>query len=194
VTSVNFNPGAPNKNINYWNNNLNPGIGLSVLRNFSPAVGLEINWLNTRLTGKWNDNWPPLPISVGRETPLTYNSQINQFDLMIGINLNQIMLPGDNEDVWHLFIKTGAGIADIHDNKKFYPGINYVRLSFPLDLGLSVSISKRMKFQIGSTLRFVNTDNLDGVHVTYTNLNGDTVTPTHILEIYNYTYLKYLEN
>ena len=43
---------------------------------------------------------------------------------------------------------------------------------------------------IGSTFRFVNTDNLDGVHVVSTDLNGKTVEYMKVYEIYNYTYLR----
>ena len=133
-----------------------------MVRNISPSLGVEINWLNTRLTGTWNNKWPALPISTSYQSPLTYNSQINQFDVMMVFNLNQIMLPGDEEDVWHLFFKSGIGITKIKDKKKFYPdGSSYARMSFALDAGLSVSLSERIKLMIGSTFRFVNTDNLD---------------------------------
>lgn len=190
VTSVNPGPGAPKSSINYWNRDLNPGIGLSVVRNISPTIGIELNWLNTRLTGSWNNKWPAVGISVYKETPTTFNSQINQFDLMATFNMNQMMLPGDEEDLWHIFLKTGLGIAHINDKKNFFPGDNpYTKLSLALDAGVSVSISDKLKLLAGSTFRFVNTDNLDGVHVATTGINGQVVSWMKVYEIYNFTYL-----
>ena len=37
------------------------------------------------------------------------------------------MLPSDNQDKGHLFLKTGIGLSQIHDNKK-----NYLRGSCPI--------------------------------------------------------------
>lgn len=189
-TSVNPAPNAQYRRVNYWNRGINPGISLSVVRNFSPSLGVEVNWLNTRLTGTWSNKWPPLAIAEGRDIPLTFNSQINQFDLMMALNMNQIMFPGDDEDAWHIFCKTGIGITQIIDNKKFYSGNNYIRMGFALDAGLSLSLSLKTKIMIGSTFRFVNTDNLDGVHVISYDLNGQTIDAMKTYEIYNYTYLR----
>lgn len=190
LTSVNPEPGAPNGRINYWNREVNPGIGLSVVRNISPSLAVEINWLNTRLTGKWNDKWPAIGISAFQETPTTFNSRISQFDLMVAFNVNQMMLPGDEEDLWHIYFKTGIGIAHIKDNKNFFPGDSpYTKLSLALDAGVSVSISEKLKLLAGSTFRFVNTDNLDGVHVVSADMNGHLTGWMKVYEIYNYTYL-----
>lgn len=189
VTSVNPEPGAVNNQVNYWHNKVNPGLGLFVTRNISPSIGIEVNWLNTRLTGRWNNKYPPHPISAGRENPLTYNSQINQFDLMLVLNVDQMMLPGDPEDRGHFFIKTGIGLSEIKDNKKFYPGITYARISYALGAGYSVSLNEKLKLQIGSTFRSTNTDNLDGVHVVANDKNGRMTHYMKIFEIYNYTYL-----
>lgn len=190
MTSVNPASGAPNKQINYWNRDVNPGVGLSVVRNLSPAIGIELNWLNTRLTGKWKNSYPLPPISEGHEIPLTFNSQINQIDLMGAFNVNQLILPGDEEDIWHIFVKTGIGITNVKDSKKFYPGVTSTQLSIIFDAGLSFSISEKIKLMAGSTFRFVNTDNLDGVHVTSTDISGETVNWMQVYEIYNYSYLK----
>ena len=189
VTSVNPEPGAINNQVNYWHNHVNPGLGLFVTRNISPSIGIEVNWLNTRLTGTWNNKYPPHLISAGRENPLTYNSQINQFDLMVVLNVDQIMLPGDPEDNSHFFIKTGIGASMIKDNKKFYPGITYTRISYALGVGYSLSLNERIKLQLGSTFRSVDTDNLDGVHVVANDKNGQLVHFMKIFEIYNYSYL-----
>lgn len=75
MISVNPTSGAPAKQINYWNRDVNPGVGLSVVRNISPAIGIELNWLNTRLTGKWKNSYPLPLISEGHEIPLTFNDK-----------------------------------------------------------------------------------------------------------------------
>ncbi len=190
LTSVNPDPTAINSKINYWNSEVNPGVGLFAARNITPSLGIEINWLNTRLSGTWNSEWPSHPVSAGRENPLKYNSQINQFDLMMVLNVDQILLPGDLEDTGHFFIKTGIGLSEIKDNKKFYSGVNYARLSYALGAGYSVSLNKQIKLQIGSTFRIVKTDNLDGVHVVANDKSGQMVHYLHIYEIYNYSYLR----
>jgi hypothetical protein len=189
LTSINPQSNALNKRINYWERGINPGIGLFVVKNFSPSFGVEINWLNTSLTGKWNNKWPSHPISAGRENPLKFNTQINQFDLMMVFNVYQIMLPGENEDRGHLFLKTGIGVSEIKDNKKFYASNIYDRISVALGIGYSFPMSEKAKIQLGSTFRFVNTDNLDGVHVVAYDKNGKMVEFMKIYEIYNYTYL-----
>jgi hypothetical protein len=191
VTSVNPQSGAPDKMINYWSRDLKPGFGLSVVRNISPVLGIEMNLLNTSLTGTWNDKTPPLNIRPGHSNPLTFNSSVSQFSLLMTFNINQLILPGDNEDTWHLFLKTGAGIAHIKDNKNFFPGDSpYTKMSFVADMGLSVSLSERIKLMAGTSFRSVITDNLDGVHVTSTDANGQTVSSTKVYEIYNYNYLQ----
>lgn len=43
---------------------------------------------------------------------------------------------------------------------------------------------------VGSTLRAVNTDNLDGVHVAATYLNGNSVSYMKVYEVYNFTYFR----
>lgn len=189
MTSVNPESNALNQQLNYWNNSINPGVGLFAVRNISPSIGIEVNWLNTRLTGKWDNKYPPHLVSAGRESPLTYNTQINQFDLMVVFNADQIMLPGDPEDNGHFFIKTGIGASLIKDTKKFYPGITYTRISYALGAGYSLSLNERIILQIGSIFRSVNTDNLDGVHVVANDKNGQLVHFMKIFEIYNYSYL-----
>ena len=189
LTSINPDQNAVNKKINYWRNELNPAVGLFVVRNISPSLGFELGWLYTRLTGKWNNKWPPLAVSTGRPSPLRYDSEINQFDLMMVFNLNQMMLPGDEEDNGHLFFKTGIGLSQIHDNNKFYSVSNHARISFALGVGYSLSLNKKLKLQIGSTFRSVVSDNLDGVHVVGNDTNGKLVNFMKIYEIYNYSYL-----
>jgi hypothetical protein len=205
VTSIASEAGPPYTNINYWYRNLNPGIGLSAARNISPALSLEMNWLNTRLSGKWNDSWPPIPISAGRESPLTFNTSINQFDLLLGFNLNQIFLPGDEEDIWHVFFKTGIGMTAIKDHKKFYPDFAQQRLGLSIDAGISYSLNEKFKLHVGSAWRLVDTDILDGVHTAhvevsgYNRTNSDSVNVNlqinttefkKVYELYNYTYFR----
>jgi len=191
LTSVNPTPGVKNSMMNYWHNNLNPGVALSVVRNLSPSLGIELSWLNSRLTGKWNDKWTPIPFYSDKGSPLTYDTQFNQLDLMANFNLSQIILPGDEEDPWHIFMKAGVGVAKIKDNKNFYPRDNpSIRFSFALDAGASVSLGDKIKLMVGSTFRSVNTDNLDGAHIFSTDTKGKTISYLNIFEIYNFSYLK----
>ena len=192
LTSLNPTSALNFNKFNYWHNDVNLGIALSAVRNISPSVGIEMNWLNTSLSGRWNDINPLPSISAGHQSPWTYyKSKINQFDLMAAFNLNQIMLPGDAEDVWHLFIKTGIGMTQIIDSKKFYPdGSSYVKMSYALDFGISVSLSEKIKLMLGSTFRSVNTDNLDGIHVFSKDADGKMIAIMNIFEIYNFTYLR----
>jgi hypothetical protein len=191
ITSVDPQSEAGNRMINYWSRDIKPGFGLSVVRNLSPALGIEMNLLNTSLTGTWNDETPPLYIPSGHSTPLIFNSTVSQLNLLMTFNINQLMLPGDNEDTWHLFLKTGAGIAHIKDNKNFYPGSSpYIKMSVVGDIGLSVSLNRRTKLMAGTSFRSVLTDNLDGMHVYTVNSTGKNVLSTKVFEIYNYNYLQ----
>ena len=191
LTSVNPTPGAANSTINYWHNDLNPGVALSVVRNLSPSLGIEVSWLNSRLTGKWNTKWPPYSTAPGLENPLTYDTQFNQLDLMANFNLSQIILPGDEEDPWHLFMKAGVGVAQIKDNKNFFPGDSpAIKMSFALEAGVSVSLGEKIKLMVGSNFHSVNTDSMDGVHVFSTDKKGKTIAYLNIFEIYNFSYLK----
>jgi len=187
-TSFNQDVNAIYKRHSYWYRDINPGLGLFVVRNISPSLGIELNWFNTRLSGRWNKGWPTLPALANQESPFTFSSQINQFDLMMVFNIDQIMLPGDDEDKGHLFIKTGIGISKIKDNKGFYPEINSSAMSVALGGGYSFSLNEKIKLQVGSILRAVNTDNLDGVHVVNKNKSGKLTEFTQIIEIYNYSY------
>ena len=191
ITSVNPEASGTSNRINYWKQDLNPGFGLSLTRNFSPFWGIELNWLNMHLTGTWNNEWP-LPSYADRyETPLTFDTRINQFDLMIAFNLNQTVIPDVEEDPWHLFLKTGIGFAQIRDTRKFYPdGSSYIRPSALIEAGLSVSLSAKIKLMLGGTFRLVDTDNLDGVHVTPTVIKGNIRNYMKVFEIYNFNYLR----
>jgi hypothetical protein len=191
LTSVNPEASGTRNRINYWNQNLNPGLGVSLTRNFSPFWGVELNWLNTRLSGTWNNEWPLPSYSQRYGTPFTFDAQINQFDFMIAFNANQTLIPDVEEDPWHLFLKPGIGFTQIKDTKKFYPdGSSYIRFSAVIDAGLSVSLSAQIKLMLGSTFRLVNTDNLDGVHVIPALINGNTRNYMKVFEIYNFNYLR----
>jgi hypothetical protein len=191
VTSVNPQPGAVSNRINYWKRDINPAFGLSVVRNISPSIGLELNWINTHLSGTWSNKYPSLFVGTAYENPLKFNSKLNQIDLMVSFNLNQMMLPGEAEDIWHLYLKTGLGMSLITETKHFYPdGSKYSRLSFVLDGGFSYTLTDQIKLMAGSSFRFVNTDNLDGVHVVEADLKGNTTNYLRIYEIYNYTYVQ----
>ena len=191
TNSVNIDPGVTDNLVNYWYREANPGFGLSITRNISPSLGIELNWLNTRLTGRWNNTYPPFTIYVGQPDPLTFNSKINQLDLMMAFNLNKVYRPGNEKDNWHLFFNTGIGIIQIKDNRNFYPGASpYIQFSVVADAGASVSLNENVKLMAGSSIRIVKTDNLDGVHIQGIDQNENRVEYSRIFEIYNFTYLK----
>jgi hypothetical protein len=177
------------KRNSFWWREANPAIGLLAVRNISPSVGIEVSWINTRLSGNWNKSRAALLDVEGRESPISFNSTINQFGLMMVFNLSQIMLPGDDEDRGHLFIKTGIGISLMKDNKNFYPDVTSAGMSYALGGGYSVSLNERIKLQIGSTTIAINSDNMDGLHVVPKDNNGQILKPESIIEIYNYSYL-----
>lgn len=195
LTSLNPEAAAgSSKFTNYWHQQINPGFGLAVKYNIIPSIGAELNYLNTRLTGTWNDKWPPNPSAGGHDSPLTFDSKINQFDLLATFNINQLLLPDDDQEMWHLFVKTGPGITQIIDHEKFFAdkdSFNYKRFSYSIDTGLSFTISESVKLLVGTNFRIVNTDNLDGVHMFETDTDGNvTKAYFHVLEIYNFTYLR----
>jgi len=103
--------------------------------------------------------------------------------------VNQIMLPGDEEDKGHFFIKAGMGISLIKDNKKDSPNSTSSGISYALGGGYSVSLNERLKLQIGSTTIGVGSDNLDGLHIVPRGKNAQIIKPKNIFEIYNYSYL-----
>ena len=182
-------PNATYMRKSFWHRDLNPAIGLFAVRNISPSIGIEMSWLKTRVSGRWNKTGLTLLDLANRESPITFSSQINQFNLMMVFNLDQIMLPGDDEDRGHFFIKTGIGIALVKDNKKFYPDITASDVSYALGGGYAVSVNEKIKLQIGSTTIAVSSDNIDGLHVVPKDTGGQIVKPKNIFEIYNYSYL-----
>ncbi len=190
MNSVNPEQGAETKKINYWSREANPGFGLAIVRNISPAFGIELNLLTTRLSGTWDESQPAIPVSGVHDNPLTFDSRINQFDLMMAFNINQMMLPGDEDDIWHIYIKPGVGITHITDKKEFFPGDSPSdELSLVLDGGVSVSVNDKLKVMLGSAFRGVNSDNLDGVHLPGLNQEGKAVS-NKVYELYNFSYLR----
>ena len=190
VSTYNPNPEPPETFINYWNNDINPGIGVSIANNISPVFGIEIGYLHTSLTGTWNDKWPPYPVGAGYDTPLTYDNSINQYELLFAFNISKLISPRTATGKWNVYVRTGPGITNIIDHKEFYNdqyNHNYNRFSWTLDPGVSYQINDRFKLKAGSSWKIVTTDNVDGIHIYFDkpgwNYNNN------ITEFYQYTYV-----
>ena len=194
MTSINPEAGSENRYTNYWTPQINPGFGLAIKYNIIPSLGVEVNYLNTRLTGTWSNEYPTHPSSGGHDSPLTFDSKINQFDLLATFNLNQLILPDDDPEFWHVYVKTGPGLSQIIDKEKFYAdkdSFNYKRFSYSVDAGASFTISESVKILFGTNFRLVNSDNLDGLHIfDYDNEGNVSKAYFHVSEIYNFTYLR----
>jgi hypothetical protein len=190
---ISINPEVPRKGnrINFWNRDINPGAGLSLTKNFSPFWGLELNWLYTKLSGTWNNKYPLPYFAMGNTTLLTFDTRINQIDLMVPLNINQMIIPDVDQDRWHFYVKPGIGITQITDTKKFYSdGSSYIRPSINFEAGVSIALNANFKLMFGSTIRFVDTDNLDGLHVDAVKINGSTAKYLKVYEIYNFSYIR----
>lgn len=191
ITSINPEVPRGTNRINFWYRDFNPSAGLSITRNFSPFWGLELNWFYTKLSGTWNNKYPLPYFALGYTSPLTFDTRINQFDLMVSFNINQMIIPDVEEDRWHFYFKPGIGITQITDTKKFYPdGSSYIRPSIVFDAGLSVSLNDKVKLMVGSSLRIVDTDNLDGLHVDAVKIDGLQRKYLKVYELYNFNYIR----
>lgn len=170
LTTVNPNADALYKKFNLWKADMNPAVSLSIARNFSPKFSAELAWMTTQLSGTWNENsgYPvhPLAIAKGLTYDPPFKTGINQFSLLLGANLNQIIAPNMNNDTWNIFVKGGMGYTHL----KYYEGL-YVygpdkkkESSIIYGLGGNYKIQDNLKFQLGAYWHSVRTDRLDAVH------------------------------
>lgn len=152
--------------------------------------GIGLNYLHTSLSGAWNDKWSPQPVAINGTDPATYNSSVNQYELLLDVNISKLVAPLTASDKWNIFIRTGPGLTTIKDNIAFYTdqlNIKFNRFSFAFEPGVSFRISDRIKFKAGTSMRIVFSDNLDGVHL-FSSDPGWSYNYS-ISEIYQYTYL-----
>ncbi|MCX6238894.1 MAG: outer membrane beta-barrel protein [Bacteroidia bacterium] len=190
ITSFNPDAKGSDRFVNYWQNKINPGVGLTVTRNVYPWLGIGLNYLFTSFTGTWNDKSLTMPVPLNGDNQLSYKSMINQFDLLLNFNINKLVAPGKARDKWNIYIRTGPGYTMIKDNIVFFTGQlskNTIRFSYTFDPGVSFRLSDNIKLKAGIALRIVFTDNLDGVHLFSTDPGWKY--SYHISEIYHYTYL-----
>jgi len=169
-TTINPSSDAPYKKFNYWNNDFNTAISLTVIKNISPKFSAEFEYLNTKLSGTWNPNngypVPPLALDQGLEYPRPFKTGINQFNLMFVANLNQIVAPKMG-DKWYLFVKAGGGAAFLKAYSALYSytsANNKYEYSIAYGGGLSYRINEKIKLKLGTTWYRVESDRLDGVH------------------------------
>jgi len=171
LNSINPNSEAQYKKFNYWNSNLNSSFSLSVIRNISSQFSAEIEWITSKLSGTWNQNSgyevPQSAIDLGLPYPDPFKTGINEFDLMVSINLNKVILPKSKNDKWYVFIKGGGGVVLLKEYQALFPYStpgNPFKYSIAYGTGFSYKIDDKVKIKLGLTFRQVETDRLDGIH------------------------------
>jgi len=167
LTSINPNSDATYKKFNYWNTDFNPAVTLSVIKNFSPKISAEFEFLTTKLSGTWNTNSPygvPLP-ATPQNLPGPFKTGIKQFSLLLVPNLNKIIAP-NSSNKWNLFVKVGISALLLKEYSGLYEYYNGNGFEYALAYGggLSYTINEKIKIKLGSMWYFVDTDRLDGVH------------------------------
>ncbi len=192
LTSINPSSDALYKKFNYWNADFNAATTLSVIKDFSPKFSAEFEWLSTKLSGSWNQNSgypvPPLAIAKGLPYPDPFKTGISQFDLVVVVNLNQLIIPNVANDKWYLFAKAGGGLTTLKEFSGLYPygagnGLKYAIL---YGGGLSYKIDDKIKLKLGITWSRVASDRLDGIQT----LTPDNLHPVFkVTESYFYPYV-----
>jgi len=167
LTSINPNSDATYKKFNYWNNDFNSAVTLSVTKNFSPKFGAEFEFLTTKLSGSWNTNSPygvPLP-ATPTNFPGPFKTGINQFSLLLVPNLNKIIAPNSSSK-WNLFVKVGISALLLKEYSGLYEYVkdNGFKYALAYGGGFSYTINEKLKIKLGSMWYIVDTDRLDGVH------------------------------
>ena len=119
----------------------------------------------------WNQNSdyevPKSALDLGLPYPEPFKTGINEFDLMLSVNLNKVFLPKLRNDNWHVFIKGGGGAVLIKEYQALFPYAttgNPFKYSIAYGAGLSYKIGDKLKLKLGLTFRQVETDRLDGIH------------------------------
>lgn len=171
LNSINPNSDAQYKKFNYWNTNLGSSFSLYVIRNISSKFSAEFEWHTTKLSGSWNQNSgfdvPQRAIDLGLPYPDPFLTGINEFDLMLSVNLNKVFLPKYRNNKWYVFIKGGGGAALLKEYQALYPYAtsgNPFKYSIAYGAGLSFKVYEKVKLKLGLTFRKVETDRLDGIH------------------------------
>lgn len=194
LTSVNPNSDAIYKRFNYWNADFNAAITLSIIKNISPKFSAEFEFLTTKLSGQWNENSGyPIPAASGNVIPSPFKTGINQFDLMLVVNLNQIVASNSASDKWYLFVKGGGGAAFLKEYNGLFPYSkpgNKFEYTILYGGGLSYNINDKINLKLGSLWCRVATDRLDGIHTAKNNgEKGNAGFYYNVNERYIYPYI-----
>ena len=194
LNSINPNSDAEYNRFNYWNSDLNPSFSLSVIKNISSEFSIEFEYSTTRLSGTWNDNSgyavPYSAISLGLPYPNPFKTGINEFDLMLSVNLNKVFMPKIKNDKWYLFIKGGGGGTLLEGHKALFPysaAVNPFKNSLIYGAGFSYKINGKINLKLGFMFRRIDSDRLDGIHTLKTVAPYDPY--FNIKEVYSSTFL-----
>jgi len=199
LTSIDPNSDAIYKKFNYWNNNFNTGITLSVVKHISPKFSAGFELMTTKLSGSWNVNngypVPPLALAKGLPYPNPYKTGVSVADLFVLANLNHIVAPNSSNDKWFLFTKGGFGLAFLKEYSGLYPLVqpgNLYKYTLVLGGGASYTVSDKVKLKLGTTWYRVETDRLDGVHTLKPggSYQNDAGFAFNVKERYIYPYLE----
>ncbi|MEI6139453.1 MAG: OmpA family protein [Mariniphaga sp.] len=170
VTSFNPNQDAVLRKFNYWNDDINPAFSLSVIKNFSPTLSGELEWVNTKLSGSWNKNngysIPPLDVANGILIPQPFETGINEFDFLLNVKLKWLSSLLTKNKAWRIFLRGGIGLDLIKDYRALYhfdlPRNGYA-YSILYGGGISYQIAPKLTIKASLMMSRVTTDRLDGV-------------------------------
>ena len=170
VISYNPNRDAVLKKFNYWNSDINPAFSLSVIKNFSPTLSGELEWVKTKLSGNWNSengySVPPLVTAIGLVYPQPFETGINEFDFLLNIKLRKLLRQFTKNNAWDLFIRGGFGIDLIKDRSALYH-FDHPRNGYAYSIlyggGISYKVSPKLTIKASAIMSRVTTDRLDGV-------------------------------
>ena len=189
LNTINPNTDAAYDKFNYWNPDLNPAISLSIIKSLSPSMNAEIRLFTTKLSGSWNPNSgypvPPLAISQGLQYPNPFKTGINQFDLLLSLNLFQMFAPNRSFDQINLFIKGGVGAVIVKDYEALYPnnqGGHMIDYALVYGGEFSYQINSKIKLKLDAFINRVETDRLDGIQQL---LPGQNITDPNPFYFYN---------
>jgi hypothetical protein len=170
INTINPNLDAAYDKFNYWNPDFNAAFSLSIIKSISPSMNAEIRWFTTKLSGSWNpDNGypvPPLALTQGLVYPNPFKTGINQFDLLLSLNLFQVFAPNRSFDQMNLFVKGGAGAVIVRDYEALYPnnqGNHMIDYALVYGGEFSYQINSKIKIKIEAFLNRVESDRLDGI-------------------------------
>ena len=185
LESANPHSNAVYKRFNYWNADYNGAFSLFLIKNISPTFCAEIEWLNTKLSGSWDQTKGyPIPPNINSSDLPVFKTGINQWNLLVGVNLNQLIAPAIATNKWRLFVKGGVGMTLVKGfesndlfNDKFETLILYGG-------GFEYKINTRIRLRIETAINIVRTDRLDG----FRTVDNNSLSISRINERYIYSY------